>query len=53
MPNPNTLPPFYYPGDIPLPVDFVKYFISHTIGETVIPCPSPASRFKTFQVFLI
>ena len=52
--NPVSLPFIYFMQDIPLLLDSKQYiFISHMIGPNDLLHPSPASHFKTFQVFLV
>ena len=52
--NPVSRPSFYYLLVIPLLLDFLShFFISHMISSTDLLHPSPASYFKTLQVFPI
>ena len=51
--NPIGLPSFYCTYEIPLLLDYLKYFlISHTIGPNDRPHPFPAPHFKTLPVSL-
>ena len=50
--NPVSLPFFFYMQDIPLPLDCLLCFISHTISPTDLLQPSPAPNFRTSPVFL-
>jgi len=52
---PASLPPFrcLYCTTFSSSLTLCNTFISHTIGATDLPHPTPASNFKIFQVFLI
>jgi len=53
MPIAENLPSFYCTYDIPLLLNYMQYFISHTIGPTDLLNPPPTPHFKISAVFLI